>query len=345
MALLHMAAAWVGSEIHAVTVNHGLRREAAEEAAFVQAVCADLGIAHNTLKWSDPQSSQAKARRARHALLSEHARDIGASVILTGHTADDDAETFLMRARRGSTWRGLAGMGRISRSPVWPEGRGVFIARPLLSHRREALRGFLNEMGQRWIDDPSNDNPVFERVRQRRILESNPSLASRVHGALGDLKRLRRLQDRRIGDWMAAHVTAHADGALSFPVAELKVADAPTAIRLLTQIASGGERPQDFTRLQTITTDILSGGPDAARTFGGAWIRRKAGELWLHRDPGLVSNEIRGGVWDGRFVKDNAAKPIGRTAHAAAKSLPPGEGWRALASMRRYDAIRALAAY
>jgi tRNA(Ile)-lysidine synthase len=172
-ALLLLAHDWATTRrrtLVAATVDHGLRPEAAAEAEAVAALCLRLGIAHTTLRWRPEGAvSQADARTARHRLLALWAKSESASSIAIGHTQDDRIETFLIRARAGSFWHGLAGPAPRSPSPIWPEGDGLRLIRPLLGQPRAALRQTLAALGQGWIEDPSNAAERYERVRMRRI--------------------------------------------------------------------------------------------------------------------------------------------------------------------------------
>lgn len=176
MALLALAADFArrrGALCLAVTVDHGLRPEAAQEARFVAHACGELCVAHTTLKWrrtGETPVSQEDARRARHRLLAQWAEKHDVDQLALGHTRDDRLETFLMRARQGSGWYGLAGPMPDGFSPVWPEGRMLPLIRPLLAFGREELREELQARGIGWIEDPSNDSSRFERVRMRRLL-------------------------------------------------------------------------------------------------------------------------------------------------------------------------------
>ena len=162
----------------AVTIDHRLRPESAEEAENVGALCRGHGIAHRILAWDDPKPSQglaAAARSARYRLLVQAAHEAGAGVIVTGHTQNDQIETFLMRKERShhAEARGLAAMAPQS----WLEG-SVELIRPLLSVSRQALRDELTARGLRWVDDPSNVNTDYERprVRQGAATAADPEL-------------------------------------------------------------------------------------------------------------------------------------------------------------------------
>jgi len=178
----------------AVTVDHGLRPESAKEARAVADFCAALGIAHEIAHWKGekPQSSlMARARRARYQLLYECARFHDAKVIFTGHNFDDVAETYLMRAARArraqdesALPRGLAAMSR--ESLLYGEVR---LIRPLLALRRADLRQFLKNQAVSWIEDPSNEDERFERVRLRHTLDEATIMAAGEAAKKAAIKR------------------------------------------------------------------------------------------------------------------------------------------------------------
>ncbi|MFT4162596.1 tRNA lysidine(34) synthetase TilS, partial [Shinella sp.] len=151
--------------LSACTVDHGLRAGSAGEAAAVAALCTRHGIPHVTQRWqgAKPQAGlQAAARAKRYEFLCDAAVEMQADAILSAHTRDDQAETVAMRAARAADGIGLSGMA----DAVLLDG-AVWLLRPFLGIDRETIRSFLREKGEGWIDDPSNANPRFERVRIR----------------------------------------------------------------------------------------------------------------------------------------------------------------------------------
>lgn len=161
----------------ATTVDHGLRNEAAAEAALVQRTCAALDVPHETIRVAvEPGNLQGRAREARyHALCSSFGRR-GSEVFATAHHADDQAETVLMRLSRGSGLAGLSGI-RARRMIVGNEPLGEYLlVRPLLRWRRQELADVVSRAGIRPALDPSNDDMRFDRVRMRQVLAAAPSL-------------------------------------------------------------------------------------------------------------------------------------------------------------------------
>ncbi len=170
LALLLLAAEVRPLEIEAATVDHGLRAESAAEAEMVAALCEHMGVPHRTLtaRWATkPEAAlQERARIMRYRLLAEWARERGLTAILTAHHLDDQAETLLMRLSRGAGVKGLAGMRRVTRVP----GATVSLVRPLLGWRHAELEAVCAAAGVEPVQDPSNDDEQFERVRIRNAL-------------------------------------------------------------------------------------------------------------------------------------------------------------------------------
>ena len=191
MALMWLVARWRnalarGPRLIAVTVDHGLRSEAAAEARSVKRLARSLDVPHRTVRWTGAKPKTglpAAARAARYRLLAQAARKGGASHILTAHTRDDQAETLLMRMLRGSGISGLAAMARES------ERDGVRLARPFLNVSKAQLVATLQKARVGFADDPTNRDTNFTRPRLRAVM---PVLAAEG----GDARNLARLAAR-----------------------------------------------------------------------------------------------------------------------------------------------------
>lgn len=192
IALLLIAARARPDLVEAATVDHALRPESAAEAASVAGLCGRLGVPHQTLavEWKNkPETAiQERARIARYRLLARWARERKLSAIATAHHLDDQAETFLMRLARGAGVKGLAGMRRLVRGTP----AAIPLIRPLLGWRHAELEAICAAAGVSPVDDPSNADEQFERVRMRLALASSEWLdpkaiaASAAHLAQAD---------------------------------------------------------------------------------------------------------------------------------------------------------------
>jgi tRNA(Ile)-lysidine synthase len=191
IALMWLAARWRralvrGPRLIAVTVDHGLRAEAAAEARDVKRLARTLDLPHRSVRWTGakPKSGvPAAARAARYRLLAKAARDHGATHILTAHTRDDQAETLLMRLLRGSGIAGLAAMAPVT------EREGLLLARPFLNVSKSRLVATLRKAKVAFADDPTNRDVNFTRPRIRAVM---PVLAAEG----GDARNLARLASR-----------------------------------------------------------------------------------------------------------------------------------------------------
>ena len=198
MALLLLAADAMPDRILAATVDHGLRAEAADEAAFVAQHCKARGITHATLTPDTPITGnlQSQARAVRYDLLQRHARDAGCAFIATAHHGDDQIETFLMRLARGS---GVSGLSSV-------RARNGNIIRPLLGLRRSVLEAVCAQYGVKPVEDPSNSDDSFDRVRMRQWLCQNdlPVSAEAVQQSAA------ALSDAAVAlDWMVEQLAAN----------------------------------------------------------------------------------------------------------------------------------------
>lgn len=319
MALMVLAARWAASgaaphgfSMDVATVDHGLRPGSAREAEWVAERARALGLSHTTLVWSGEKPAtaiQERAREARYALLAAHARGHAPAAVMTAHTADDQAETFLMRLGRGSGLDGLAGMAP---TRALLEDGSVALVRPLLGVSKEALADLLRQAGASWLDDPSNESARFERVRLRAAREHQAALGlSREKLALS-ASRLQRARDaiEQITQARLAALVDHHHGIYaSIERAAWEREPAEIRVRLLQRVlaAFGGEaRPAQLSQIEALEGALMRGRP-LAQTLGGCIVSQGQTTLRIYREPGHAGLPVIGlqpgedVVWDWRF--------------------------------------------
>lgn len=284
MAMLALAATAFPGQVSAATVDHGLRASAAGECAMVAQASAALGVDHATLgpdRAIAGASVQAQARALRYRLLIDWAAASGATLLATAHQADDQAETLLMRAARGSGLSGMAGVRATRRA-----GESLLLVRPLLDWRRAELRAIVRRAGLPFVDDPANDDPRHDRTRFRRLLNDHewldaPRLArTAAHLAEADDEM------RAITDWLwaARRMKARTGGV------RLDMSDLPRGLRRrLAQRAIGEVRaiagidePQwsPEANIEPLLDSLAAG---KAATQAGVVVRPD-GTAWLFRE-------------------------------------------------------------
>lgn len=342
LALTLIVADWArahGRPLLILTVDHRLRGESRAWTDACAATAARLGSSFQALAWEGDKPTTglpAAARTVRHRLIAEAAREAGAKVVLMGHTASDRLEAAAMRDT-GSTTPSPREWGP---SPAWPEGRDVFLLRPLLTQTRMDIRAWLADHGETWIEDPANEDPRFARARAR----------ARLTGAETDLPA----PGRNLAD--LARAATDLAGGLTLPRAGL-LPQALVAAACL--CAAGTARPPRSDRL-TRLAEALRGEAPVIATLAGARIEADGENVRFLRDAGrtglaslsLAACEV--GVWDGRFeitsdrsvtVQALAGSAVGlpRAQRAALQQLPagvrgtlpliPGQGSPVLASI------------
>ncbi len=325
MALARLAKAFAGrsgTTLEAATVDHGLRAGSAAEAARVAEWCAAIGLRHRILKWTGDKPArgvQAAARSMRYCLLCEASAALGCGAILTAHTANDQAETVFMRMAKGAGPRGMAGMAGRSMIADGPS-EAIPVLRPLLGVGRRRLVATLGATGQEYLDDPSNVDPTFERVRVRALLaalgEQNLVTRESLLECAGKLRSACALLDqeeRRASD--CAGATFHGWGGVSLRASAVEKPGAAALFRQLFYAAGGGAYPPQIVAVERALGDIATRG---AATLGGAVATRLGETLWLHREPAALTG--RAGVapkapqrlspgtkilWDRRYIIHN----------------------------------------
>ncbi|EJW12487.1 tRNA(Ile)-lysidine synthetase [Rhodovulum sp. PH10] len=316
-ALLVLAARWrktlqagAGPRLLAVTVDHGLRPQAALEAQAVAALAQSLGVPHLTTRWVGEKPAtgiQEAARIARYRLLAEAARETGARHVLTAHTRDDQAETVLFRLARGSGVTGLSGMARVAPLPVAahtgrhgaPAADPVVLVRPFLDVAKARLIATLRAEHIAFAEDASNRDPRYTRARLRALLPNlateglGPSrlvrLAERMRRAEAALEAATGRLARDLG------VPEAIDGApVGLDAAVWSRAPAELRLRLLGRLiaAAGREGEVELAKLEAcaeaLTAAASAADPAAARlrrTLAGAMVTLAGGRLTVEPAP------------------------------------------------------------
>jgi tRNA(Ile)-lysidine synthase len=325
MALL-VALAEAGLTPEAVTVNHGLRPEAADEAAFVARFCAERGLAHAVLHWDGAGATgnlMDQARRARLALIGDWARGRGLAQVALGHTADDQAETFVMRLAREAGLEGLSGM----RARFQAEG--VLWLRPLLGLRRAALRDYLRGQGLGWVSDPSNEDPRFERVRARKALAQLAPLgvgAEALGAVIGHLAAADRVLAAQLAQFAASHLREEG-GDLVIAAGAFAALD-PELRRRLLRAALIWVSGEDYGPRAAKLARVLAA-PETA-TLHGCKMTCAKGAIRLTREARAVAG-LRvpvAQIWD-RWRLLGPAEPGHEIAALGAEGLRQCPDWRA----------------
>jgi tRNA(Ile)-lysidine synthase len=233
LTLLALAPAW-RLRLHALHVDHGLREDSGRDAELVRMLGARLDVPVEVVRVAIGRGSvEAAARAARHGALEAAAARLGAARIALGHTADDQAETVLMRLLEGTGLRGLAGI---------PPVRGRLI-RPLIEVRHRDAVATAHAAGVPWIEDPSNQDPKFFRNRVRHellpllVAGYDPAIVGRLaavaRAARAGVEALDRVAEREL----ARHASLEA-GAVTLPRGALAALPAPVAAEVLRQAAA-----------------------------------------------------------------------------------------------------------
>lgn len=276
LALLLLAATARLGDVEAATVDHALRPEAADEAKLVSEICDGLAVPHTilTARWPDvPETGiQERARHQRYRLLGYWAEERRLGAILTGHHADDQAETMLMRLARGSGVRGLAGMRARSVTP----GSHVRLVRPLLRWRRSELEHICAASGLKPVADPSNLDERFERVRIRHALSGSDWLdpAAIAHSAANLADADAALEWAAKHEWRRAVTERH--GTIAFRPAELPAEIIRRIVaRAIRTLATEGDPDLRGREVDQLLSVLSSGGEATLRG-----VRCSGGREW-----------------------------------------------------------------
>lgn len=312
-------------QLIAVTVDHQLRAESAGEAQTVAALCMQLEIPHQTLCWSGDKPSSglaSAARNARYDLLVQAAQQAQATMILTGHTADDQVETYLMRRERQGFETGLTGEGRGLAAMAGQTllHNHVMLCRPLLPVWREELRDVLRARNISWIDDPSNDNQAYERPRIRQQAKMMDKLALLAAAQQAGVQR--RADNQRVAVLLGNEtgtMRLQAGDSLFLPSAWSAQDDAIAPLALSYLLAAiGGQVFLPAIKDCALLNDWLSEPLLAAKqrkTLHHCVIEKSRQGITIRRErrnlPAITLQNSEHVLWDGRYeIRNEGTEPV-----------------------------------
>jgi tRNA(Ile)-lysidine synthase len=340
LALMILADRWArrrGGEAWGLVVDHRLRPESAAEAETVGRWLAARGIPHAVLGWVGDKPAtgiQEAAREARYRLLGEWCAARGCLHLLTAHHRDDQVETYLIRRRAGSGADGLAGMSAVRELPQ------LRLVRPLLGIAKARLAAFLDALGQPYLQDPSNRNPVFERARLRLAAESLAAPLPAGRGREGPAPKAwegegqvtehvmdelranaaaRIAREKDLAALLARAVSLHPAGFAVLEPSPIASADelGDRALDRVVAVLGGAPYPVRRERLQRLR-GALGAAPMRTRTLGGCRFVAWRGRVLALREAARAARPLvlapgMSAVWDHRFFASlpvNAPGPV-----------------------------------
>lgn len=346
-----------------LTVDHGLRAEASDEARLVCEEAGKLGLPCRILCWDSEKPTsgiQEAAREARRRLMSQAVLDEACAIddlhrgrdydlggfpmrhVVMAHTQEDQAETFLMRLARGSGLEGLGGMRELDyirgrATDGRPQGFDVTVRRPLLDMPKARLVATLKAYDARWVEDPSNEDDRFERVRVRKALAQLGELGLSAEKVALSARRLRDVEidfrmvmdAEQLVEWRPAFWHGGLMSEFEIDTRNPFFCGSYVTMRTLRQILrghGGSARDVELAQLEKLVLSIGEGGPRGI-TLAGCKIDLLDGQgrrLRVYREgsgEGLPVIPIAPGQsvdWDGRRfeVSASAHAPIGAVVRA-----------------------------
>jgi tRNA(Ile)-lysidine synthase len=316
--------------VHAVTVDHGLRPEAAAEAAGVAAMCRTLGVPHETLRWQGWDGTgnlMDAARRARIRLIADWAKARGIAAVALGHTLDDQAETFLMRLARGSGVDGLASMSAHRQSD------GIIWERPLLKVRRAELRDYLVALGVTWVEDPTNDDAAYDRIKMRQalaVLEPLGITPDRIGSTVFMMSMARDVLQRAVV--RLAQIAGREEvGAVVLEKRALLLEPYETGLRFLAEavrwVSSSDYRPR-LEALMDVHAEVIS---TKKRTLSGCILQSDGTHIRITREPRALAplTSPTDQPWDKRWHLSGPHAPDLQIRALGVEGLRQAKDWRA----------------
>lgn len=288
----------------AITIDHNLRKESSQEAKTTAKLLAQHKISHHILKWEGikPKANiQNKARKARYELLTNFCKENKIEDLFVAHHKEDLAETFLINLERGSGLDGLSAIKMISTK------NNIKIIRPLLNISQTQLIEYLKQKNIKWINDPSNSNEKYKRVKIRNIIGSDNLLIDRINIAANHLRMVKNFVDKKILETQKNIVKIYDFGVTSIDIEQLFKLDEFESMTIITQILqkTGGNiyKPR-YKNLSLLIID-LQNKEFKSKTFMNCQIQLHKNHLLISKEPKIIQKiESKGNkeiIFDSRF--------------------------------------------
>ena len=305
VALLMLLAPWAhknNKKIFVVTVDHGLRSAAADEALYVQRLCQKNNLQHEILKIESIVSGniQAWARDNRYQVISEWAHKNKIRSVFLGHTQDDQAETVLLRLGRGSGVDGLAAMQ--------PESlrENIKWLRPLLNIQRNDLREFLKFENIAFVDDPSNDDMKFHRIKIRNFLANTNEFglnAKRLTETASRMAQARDVLNQVAFEFAKENMLVTKIGSLTVDLSNFHKQLPETKFRVLSYAVKWVTGNHYGARAKTLEKALIDSLDGKVRTFSGCMLTKNKEKLHIFREYNAVKNSpLVSSIWDNKWL-------------------------------------------
>lgn len=269
-----------GYKIISLTVNHGLRQSATDEAEYVSKIMQQHNIEHHILLWQGdkPQTGiEEAARKARYSLLKQWCDEHNINVVLVAHHLYDQAETFLMRLQRGSGLQGLCAIREVS------DYEGLKILRPLLKTTPEVLREYLRAKNIKWIEDESNQDTKYLRNKIRKflpVLNKNTGISpERLGEAVFNLQSADDYIENKVNELFGITIKQYGKDVFCFAYKEYLKWHPEIKFRVMARLCKRQYIPRADSVMATIHS--LNKLPFNGLTLGGREVFMAYGKIWV----------------------------------------------------------------
>lgn len=340
MCLLRLLHSWAQTHYHpfiALTVDHGLRAEAKDEALQVKEWCDMLGISHHILTWEGEKPTrniQSQARKIRYQLMQDFCKQHQIRYLFLGHHAQDQAETVMLRLFRGAGVSGLKAMQPITQMA------DCTLLRPLLHHRREEIETLLDQMNQSYIHDPSNEDARFERVMIRRFLnehERKQELLNHMQRTAHHMQRADDFIQSHLNEALSQIVKLHPFGYATMRLASFQSLHEEIALRLLSHvifIINGKSKTPRMEELERLHLALSHAHESFHSTLAGCYFRQGKSKhdheyIYIMRETSLLPDDMAltaENCFDGRFMCN--IKTLPENLEAFSIGALKEEGWQ-----------------